>query len=196
MGWALQLRSVGRGSARNGAGTPCGGIPGCGTTRSPRSAASCGNRGVAELRLAAIVLLQSNVAVLEASDLTRIEGFVRDAGRRDLVDLLAVDVVGELLSRLRPPGSRCVPSSCSIAGQVRVASGCDGPPCWRRCVSCGRAAAIPSASSVASVPRRPSARPSSWPRPSRRSARPEFSASAPERPAARDRARAARTRRR
>ncbi|WP_419818006.1 DNA alkylation repair protein [Glaciibacter flavus] len=57
-------------------------------------------RGVEELRLAAVVLLQSRVGELQATDLTRVEGFVRDGERRQLVDLLAVDVVGELMSGL------------------------------------------------------------------------------------------------
>lgn len=55
---------------------------------------------VYERRLAAVVLLQSRVAVLLNSDLTRIEGFVRTARLRDLVDPLAVDVVGPLMEGL------------------------------------------------------------------------------------------------
>ena len=55
---------------------------------------------VFERRLAAVVLLQSSVAVLRNSDLTRIEGFVRTARLRDLVDPLAVDVVGPLMEGL------------------------------------------------------------------------------------------------
>ena len=55
---------------------------------------------VFERRLAAVVLLQSRVAVLRNSDLTRIEGFVRTARLRDLVDPLAVDVVGPLMEGL------------------------------------------------------------------------------------------------
>ncbi|MDQ0030427.1 DNA alkylation repair protein [Arthrobacter bambusae] len=55
---------------------------------------------VFERRLAAIVLLQSNVDLLTNTDLTRLEGFVRDGGRRELVDPLAVDVVGPLIARL------------------------------------------------------------------------------------------------
>lgn len=55
---------------------------------------------VFERRLAAVVLLQSRVEVLLNSDLTRIEGFVRTAGLRDLVDPLAVDVVGPLMEGL------------------------------------------------------------------------------------------------
>lgn len=59
---------------------------------------------VYERRLAAVVLLQSRVELLTNSDLTRIEGFVREAGLRDLVDPLAVDVVGPLMERLDAQG--------------------------------------------------------------------------------------------
>jgi hypothetical protein len=59
---------------------------------------------VFERRLAAIVLLQSNLRRLDNSDLTRIEGFVREARLRALVDPLAVDVVGPLMESLDPPG--------------------------------------------------------------------------------------------
>ena len=55
---------------------------------------------VFERRLAAVVLLQSNVALLDNSDLTRIEGFLRDARVRSLVDPLAIDVVGPLIESL------------------------------------------------------------------------------------------------
>jgi len=55
---------------------------------------------VFERRLAAVVLLQSKVRLLMNSDLTRIEGFVRTARLRDLVDPLAVDVVGPLMEGL------------------------------------------------------------------------------------------------
>jgi hypothetical protein len=57
---------------------------------------------VFERRLAAIVLLQSSVPLLTNSDLTRIEGFVRGARLRALVDPLAVDVVGPLVAGLDP----------------------------------------------------------------------------------------------
>jgi len=57
-------------------------------------------RPVFELRLAAVVLLQSNLRLLRNSDLTRIEGFLRDARTAALVDPLAVDVVGPLISGL------------------------------------------------------------------------------------------------
>ncbi len=57
-------------------------------------------RPVFERRLAAVVLLQSNVGVLRPSDLTRVEGFLRSAPLRDLADPLAVDVVGSLVLRL------------------------------------------------------------------------------------------------
>ncbi|CAH0256806.1 MULTISPECIES: DNA alkylation repair protein [unclassified Arthrobacter] len=55
---------------------------------------------VFERRLAAVVLLQANVKLLTNSDLTRLEGFIREAQVRDLVDPLAVDVVGPLVGGL------------------------------------------------------------------------------------------------
>lgn len=55
---------------------------------------------VFERRLAAVVLLQAKVGMLKNSDLTRIEGFVRQAGVAALVDPLAVDVVAPLLAGL------------------------------------------------------------------------------------------------
>lgn len=55
---------------------------------------------VFERRLAAVVLLQANVKLLTNADLTRLEGFIRDAKMRDLVDPLAVDVVGPLVGGL------------------------------------------------------------------------------------------------
>ncbi|YCK83842.1 DNA alkylation repair protein [Arthrobacter sp. D3-18] len=55
---------------------------------------------VFERRLAAVVLLQTKVGVLINTDLTRIEGFIRRAGTRELVDPLAADVVRPLLARL------------------------------------------------------------------------------------------------
>lgn len=59
---------------------------------------------VFERRLAAVVLLQSNVMLLDNSDLTRIEGFVRDGRLRALVDPLATDVIGPLIERLDATG--------------------------------------------------------------------------------------------
>ena len=59
---------------------------------------------VYEMRLAAVVLLQEHVTRLDNGDLTRIEGFVRDARLRDLVDPLALDVVGPLVERLAGAG--------------------------------------------------------------------------------------------
>lgn len=56
---------------------------------------------VFERRLAAVVLLQSKVGLLVNTDLTRIEGFIRDAGTPELVDPLAKDVVSPLLQRLQ-----------------------------------------------------------------------------------------------
>jgi hypothetical protein len=61
------------------------------------------SRPVFERRLAAAVLLQSSVRLLRSSDLTRIEGFLRSAHLPELVDPLAVDVVGPLLLRLPGP---------------------------------------------------------------------------------------------
>ncbi|MET3921604.1 DNA alkylation repair protein [Arthrobacter sp. UYEF20] len=55
---------------------------------------------VFERRLAAVVLLQSKVHMLDNADLTRIEGFLRTAQLRELADPLAVDVVGPLVSGL------------------------------------------------------------------------------------------------
>ncbi|WP_240036973.1 DNA alkylation repair protein [Leifsonia flava] len=57
-------------------------------------------RPVFERRLAAVVLLQSHAAELIGTDLTRIEGFVREGRMPELVDLLAVDVVGPMLRAL------------------------------------------------------------------------------------------------
>ena len=62
---------------------------------------SSGAVPVFERRLAAVVLLQSNVR-LDNSDLTRLEGFVREAGTPALVDPLAVDVIGPLVEALQP----------------------------------------------------------------------------------------------
>ena len=59
-----------------------------------------GSRAVYERRLAAIVLLQTKVALLRHSDLTRMEGFLRSAGTRELVDPLLADVVAPFLARL------------------------------------------------------------------------------------------------
>lgn len=55
---------------------------------------------VFEPRLAAVVLLQSRVGMLRASDLTRLEGFARDSRVDELGDPLARDVVGPLLFAL------------------------------------------------------------------------------------------------
>ena len=55
---------------------------------------------VFERRLAAIVVLQSRLALLQVTDLTRVEGFLRQGGRPELVDPLAIDVVGPLTDRL------------------------------------------------------------------------------------------------
>jgi len=55
---------------------------------------------VFERRLAAVVLLQTKVGLLVNTDLTRIEGFLRQAGTHELVDPLATDVVKPMLARL------------------------------------------------------------------------------------------------
>jgi hypothetical protein len=55
---------------------------------------------VFERRLAAIVLLQTHVRVLRASDLTRIEGFLRQAELPALAAPLAADVVVPLVTGL------------------------------------------------------------------------------------------------
>ncbi len=79
---------------------------------------------VFERRQAAVVLLQSSVGVLTNTDLTRIEGFIRSAAIRELVDPLAVDVVGPMISGL------------DVAGRVRADSVLDrwlwGPENWLR----------------------------------------------------------------
>ncbi len=56
---------------------------------------------VFERRLAAIVLLQSYVSRLDNSDLTRIEGFLRDAALPALADPLTRDIIRPLIDRLR-----------------------------------------------------------------------------------------------
>lgn len=58
---------------------------------------------VFERRLAAIVLLQSEVGALTGNDLTRIEGFLRDARIPQLIEPLTLDVVQPLLRRLTGP---------------------------------------------------------------------------------------------
>ena len=55
---------------------------------------------VFERRLAAVVLLQSNVSLLDNSDLTRIEGLMRDAAIPALADPLTRDVVRPLVGGL------------------------------------------------------------------------------------------------
>jgi hypothetical protein len=55
---------------------------------------------VFERRLAAVVLLQSNLRLLTNGDLTRIEGFVRGARLGELVDPLAIEVVGPMMDGL------------------------------------------------------------------------------------------------
>jgi len=59
-----------------------------------------GARPVFERRQAAVVLLQSRVALLRHSDLTRVEGFLRSAHATELADPLVTDVLRPLLDRL------------------------------------------------------------------------------------------------
>lgn len=59
-----------------------------------------GAKAVFERRLAAIVLLQSHVALLQHNDLTRIEGFLRSAETKELAGPLLTDVLAPFLSRL------------------------------------------------------------------------------------------------
>ena len=65
---------------------------------------------VFERRLAAVVLLQSHVRMLRASDLTRIEGFLRTAQLPALVDPLTIDVVRPLIGTL----------TGAVSGRARV----------------------------------------------------------------------------
>lgn len=82
------------------------------------------NVPVFERRLAAIVLLQSNVASLDNNDLTRIESFLRSAVLRELVDPLTVDVVLPLLQGLS--GVNRMRADATLARWAR-----DGDP-WLR----------------------------------------------------------------
>ncbi|MDQ0801019.1 DNA alkylation repair protein [Arthrobacter sp. SLBN-112] len=59
-----------------------------------------GSRPVFERRLAAVVLLQTNVRLLRHSDLTRLEGFLRSAQAPDLAEPLVSDVLVPLLAGL------------------------------------------------------------------------------------------------
>jgi hypothetical protein len=59
---------------------------------------------VFERRLSAVVLLQTNVRQLLHSDLTRIEGFLRDGRVVELVDPLVADVVRPMLANLDAAG--------------------------------------------------------------------------------------------
>jgi hypothetical protein len=55
---------------------------------------------VFERRLAAIVVLQRHVTMLDGNDLTRVEQFLRDARVLELIEPLAIDVVRPLLAQL------------------------------------------------------------------------------------------------
>lgn len=59
-----------------------------------------GARPVFERRLAAVVLLQARAGWLRHSDLTRIEGFLRDAHTAELEGPLVADVIAPLLAGL------------------------------------------------------------------------------------------------
>jgi len=83
------------------------------------------NVPVFERRLAAIVLLQTNVARLDNTDLTRIEGFLRGAGLPELVDPLAHDVVLPLVQHLTGPSR-----ARAVTALARWAS--DGDPWLQR----------------------------------------------------------------
>ena len=83
------------------------------------------NVPVFERRLAAIVLLQSNVTRLDNTDLTRIEGFLRGAGLPELADPLTFTVVLPLMQALT--GANRARADASLARW----SG-DGDPWLRR----------------------------------------------------------------
>ena len=83
------------------------------------------NVPVFERRLAAIVLLQSNVTRLDNTDLTRIEGFLRGARLPELADPLTFTVVLPLVQALT--GANRARANASLA---RWAS--DGDPWLRR----------------------------------------------------------------
>ncbi len=90
---------------------------------------------VFERRLAAVVLLQAKVKLLTNSDLTRLEGFIRDARVRELVDPLAVEVVGPLVAGLDVLGrvradsvlDRWVREPDAVAAPGRAALAAAGP---------------------------------------------------------------------
>ncbi|WP_395244253.1 DNA alkylation repair protein [Agromyces sp. MMS24-K17] len=86
---------------------------------------------VFERRLAAIVLLQGQVRMLRAHDLTRLEQFLRDAGAVELVDPLATDVIRPLLDRLDGV-------EASRAARIVARWGADPDPNLRRAASRSR----------------------------------------------------------
>lgn len=100
---------------------------------------------VFERRLAAVVLLQSSVRLLVAGDLTRLEGFLRQAPLRALSDPLAVDVIGPLLAGL-DDGNRVK------ADRVTDRWARDDDPWLRRAALLSHAAAARAAGKVAGVP--------------------------------------------
>jgi hypothetical protein len=58
------------------------------------------SRPVFERRQAAIVLLQTEVVLLVANDLTRLEGFLRSAASGPLVDQLVSDVLAPMIAAM------------------------------------------------------------------------------------------------
>lgn len=87
---------------------------------------------VYERRLAAIVLLQRQVRMLRANDLTRLEQLLRDARATELVDPLATDVVGPLLAQLDG-------AEASRAGRIIERWAVDPDPLLRRAATVARA---------------------------------------------------------
>jgi len=86
---------------------------------------------VFERRLAAIILLQSHVALLRNSDLTRIEGFVRSARMAALADPLSADVIRPMLDGLEARGR-------AKADVVLDRWASDGDPWLRRAAEASR----------------------------------------------------------
>ena len=99
--WAACV-STARRSARSAApsATRFDAIETSNTTTSPHSHRNCGRRLSSSVAFAAIVLLQGQVDALTGKDLTRIEGFLRDARVPGLVEPLTLDVVRPLLAGL------------------------------------------------------------------------------------------------
>lgn len=93
---------------------------------------------VFERRLAAVVLLQTHVGLLRVSDLTRLEGFLRDARTPSLADPLIADVLTPLVEGLDAPAR----------GRANVALArwsADGNPWLRRAAAAVGPAGHPTA---------------------------------------------------